>query len=71
MRTLSCKHKILGGGGGGNLKPHLITFLVFNVLETWRLHKLMTNLGIDYCYLKIVSSLPKISSLVPDKFVIK
>ena len=31
----------------------------------------MTNLGIDYCYLKIVNSLPKISSLVPDQFVIK
>ena len=29
-----------------HLKPHLITFLVFNILETWRRYKLMINIGI-------------------------
>ena len=48
MRTLSCKHKIWGGGGGNwqYLGPYLKAFPVFNVLETCREYLLKIDLGI-------------------------
>ena len=50
MRTLTCKHKIWGGGGGGRdwlyLRPHLKALSVFNVLETCRVNLSAIDLGI-------------------------
>ena len=36
------------------MKPHLIAFIVFNVLEAWRRCKLMINLGIVKFFRKII-----------------
>ena len=54
MRTLTYKHKIWGNLW--YLKPHLITFRLFNVLESKKRRTLMLNLGIVKFFFKKVSS---------------
>ena len=45
MRTLTCKHKILGENWS-YLRPYLRAFPVFNLLETFRVYLLAIDLGI-------------------------
>ena len=70
MRTLTCKHKIWsgkGGGGGGELvifEALFKAFPVFSVLETCRLYLLTIDLGIVKCIRKLSSAFLDIAKFV-------
>ena len=53
MRTLTCKHKILGENWS-YLRPYLRVFPVFNVLETCMVYLLAIDLGIVKVIKKII-----------------